>query len=367
MNTPNLKDFEEKCRRVRGYLESNGYDTMILGRRDNFAWFTYGGDNKIFRTSDIGFGLLVITREKVTLVAHIMDAARITDDELPGLPVEVEAIKWFEPSREETAMRIAEGRVVSDYPIEGADARLKDIVALHTPYTPWEVERYAEIGALSDAQYLEIAQAIRPGMTELEVEALMLEVFGREAMMPKVLLVGSDERIAKYRHPSASGKKIEKLVLIHAAPDKMGMHSIITRMLYFGDTLPEDLAYRYDLCNRLQASTFSMMKPGNLHLPILEERKKILAEEGLSGEYELHFPGCTTGYYVGDNIPILGNEPIIDTMCYDWFITITGAKIEELSMATPEGGKLLSTGGGWPTTEYKVGNYTCRLPAIMMR
>ncbi len=367
MNVPSLKDFEEKCRRVRAYLDESGYDALIIGRRDNFAWFTFGGDNKIFRSSDIGFGLLVVTREKVTLVAQYMDAARIMDDELGGLPIEAEVLKWFELSREEAALRIAKGRAAADYPIGGADCRFEDVLALHTPYTEWEVERYAQVGRLNDALYLEVANGIKPGMTEQQAEALLMGVFGREAMIPKVLLVGSDERIGKYRHPNASNKKIEKLLLLHAAADKFGLHANITRMVYFGDALPPELERRYELLNRCQASAFSMLTPGALHSRILEARKKLLAEEGMEHEFELHYPGMTTGYFVGSGAPFAEDTPVVDTTCYDLFITVTGAKVEELSMARPGGAKVLSTGGGWPLKRYAAGGYSCELPVILMR
>jgi Xaa-Pro aminopeptidase len=367
MNVPDIKDFKEKCRRVRNFLDENGFDAMILGRRDNFAWFTYGGDNKIFRSSDIGFGILVIKKDSITLVAQTMDAARIMDDELSGLPIECISLKWFEESREEKAIKIAGDKVVSDYPIKGADCRFEDIVSLHLPYTPWEVIRYEEVGALNDRLYAQVADQIKPGMTEQYVESIVMQVFGEHVMIPKVLLVGSDERIAKYRHPNASDKKIEKLLLFHTAADKYGMHAVISRMVYFGDKLPIDIEKKYELLNRCQASTFSMLKPGGRFAPMLEARKAILAEAGMLNEFDNHLPGAFTGYFIGGCGPVIANEKIVDTMCFDWFMTVTGAKVEELSMATPAGGRVLSVSGAWPVKEYSVGDYKCQLPQILLK
>lgn len=365
MRETNRNDFEEKKRRVHEYLQKNGYSAMILGRRDNFAWFSFGGDNKLFRSMDIGFGLLVITMKQVYLVAQYMDSDRMMEDELPGLDIEQVTLKWFEQSREEKAVELAGGgRVVSDYPMTGADCKFREILDLHLPYTPWELERYREVGAINDNLYAQFAEAVHPGMTERQVEAMMLEAFGARHMSPKVLLVGSDERIAKYRHPSPSEKKIEKLLLIHAAADCFGMHANVTRMISFGDP-DEKTEAAYECLNRCLASACSLLVPGRKHDAILEARKAIFVQEGIPQEFELHYPGATTGYYVGDPAAILENSFIRDTMCYDWFITMRGAKVEELCMARPGGAEVLSVTGAWPTKEYAVGDYRCRLPVIL--
>lgn len=35
MNKPDFKEVTDKIKRVRKYLDENGYDTMIIGRRRN--------------------------------------------------------------------------------------------------------------------------------------------------------------------------------------------------------------------------------------------------------------------------------------------------------------------------------------------
>jgi Xaa-Pro dipeptidase len=52
---------------------------------------------------------------------------------------------------------------------------------------------------------------------------------------------------------------------------------------------------------------------------------------------------------------------------YDWFITITGAKVEELGINTDKGRELLSVTGKWPTKEYKFNGQNFNVPQILMR
>jgi len=368
MNTCKIKDYNEKLGRLRAYMSGKGFGHVILARRDNFAWLTGGGDNKIFRSSDIGFGILVVSQDRVTFIAQYMDMARIRDDELNGFDMETITLRWQDPSREETALAICKGmRTAGDFDLKGAENVQGELVRLHFPLTDYDMERYAEVAGLFDRLLKNVADRIRPGMTEHEIEADILYEYAKECATPKVLLVGSDERIAKYRHPNASDKKVEKLVLMHPAAEKWGLHANITRMVYFGDKLPEELDRKYELLNRIQAQTVSMLRPGVRYHEILDERKKIFAAYGCEDEFMNHYPGATAGYFIGSAQPIIDNEEIMDRMVYDWFITVAGAKVEELSVSGHDGGKVLSAAGAWPLKEYAWQGKTYKLPVILLK
>ena len=367
MNQTNLQDFKEKLKRVRAYMTDKNYDGMVIGRRDNFAWITFGGDNKVFRCSQEGASLLLITDDKVYLCGYTMDADRVMDEELEGLDIVKMEVKWFECSPAQKIAAFMDGkRIISDIHYEGWTENNKDIIYMQTPYTLYEKKRYKEVGAAIDRLFAAVADQIKPGMTEQEIAAIAAGLFEKEKMTVKVLLVGSDERIAKYRHPIPSDKKVEKVVLLHVASDKFGMHGNITRMICFGE-VPKQLEQDYDLLNRCMASTFSMLKPGMRYRPILEKRIEILKQENKEFEMELHFPGAFTGYNIGDSEPVIENETIREDMCFDWFMTVTGAKVEELAMTAEGGAEVLSVAGYWPTKVYKAGCYACELPVILVK
>ncbi|MGI5919393.1 MAG: M24 family metallopeptidase [Christensenellales bacterium] len=367
MNKPNPQDFAYKKERLRAYMQQNGFDAAILARRDSFTWFTFGGDNKIFYNTDTGFGLLAVTMDAVYLIAQVMDIDRIYDDELYGLDIEKIGIRWYDPSREDTALKLLSGkRIVSDIPLAGAECRFKEIVALQTPYTPWEIARYREVGRMCDAMLKDIADSVRPSMREQDIAGMILHEYAKVYSVPKVLLVGSDDRIAKYRHPNPSNKRVERVVLLHPAADIFGMHANITRMLCFGEP-PKELVQKYDLLNNILAMTCAHLRPGARYDALLHERRRMLKEAGMEQEYYNHYPGATTGYYFGSSQPIIDNEEIVDTQCFDWFLTVTGAKVEELVMATPNGGEVLSAAGVWPLKRYVYGDFSVNLPALYIR
>lgn len=367
MNPQRKADFEEKLRRLRSYMERNGYGAAILGRLDNTAWLTGGGDFKVLRCTETAFGVLLVTPERVTLVAQYMDIDRIFDDELIGLPVEKASLMWFEESREEKAMQLAGNvRVVSDLPIDGADYRILDLFWLHYPLTDYDISVMKDAAEQCDRMIHEIALNIEPGMTEKQIEAKIVSRYAEADMFTKVVLVGSDERLLKYRHPNASGKRVEKIVLLHPAACYRGIHINSTRMVSFGD-IPQKLKEDYDLLNLLETQTMSLMRPGIRFRDILKERKRLLTEYGRGGEADLHYPGALTGYLLASAQPYLEDRMFTDRMSMDNFVTVSGAKVEEVSISGENGAELISAGYSWPTKTYCYEDNTYYLPTILQR
>lgn len=369
MNIPDILEVKEKERRVKEFFDKTGYEAMIIGRQDNFAWYTCGGNNRVVITWDNGFTYLVITREKTYGIAHVMDGPRVFDEELKGLDIEPVFLRWYEESYAEKAVQLVKGlKTISDVPVEGAVLAPSEIYKLHFPLTEKEIEKCRQIGNITDGVLKKVADGIKPGMSEHEIEAMFLYEYGRRNMTPEVLLVGSDERIAKYRHPNPSDKKVGKLVLLHPAVKKWGLHANVTRMLYFGDRLPEAIERKYDAACMVETAAVSMCIPGTKFSDILEVEKKIYKETGFEEEWRNHFQGGTTGYALCDTG--LCKDPVNKVsinQAYDWFITITGVKAEELSINTANGREIISAAGNWPVREYTYNGQSFKVPQILLR
>jgi len=368
MSSAAREDFKEKLGRVRSFLAETGRGAIVIGRRDNFAWFTSGGDNTVVRNSEYGFSILVITTHSVFHVAQTMDGPRILDDELSGLDVEPVFLRWYEHSREQRAAELVKGlKAVSDVPLAGADFLPKEIVQLHCPLTASEIEKCRTLGRKTEEIIARVAASVKPGMREREVEGMFLSEYAAEGISCDVLLIGSDERIAKYRHPCASDKTIKNLVLLHPAVRKWGLHANVTRMVYFGDRIPSDLAARYEAACRIEAAAVLLCVPGQKFSGILEVEKRIYAETGFTEEWRNHYQGGITGYVLADPTLCMDPEAVVGpNQAFDWFITITGAKVEELSISGPRP-ELFSARGAWPLKTYEYGGVELQLPQILRR
>lgn len=369
MNATDIMEVKEKTNRIYEFFNKTGYEAMIIGRRDNFAWYTCGGDNRVLATTELGFTVLVITKEKVYGIAHTMDGPRVFDEELEKLEIEPVFLKWYESGLAEKAVQFIKGKkALSDIPVDGAEYSPEKIYCLHCPLTEKELEKCRWVGEKIEEIISNVANETKPGMTEYDIQAMLLYEFGRYDLITDNLLVGSDERILKYRHPVPTDKKVARFVLLHPAVNKWGLHANITRMVYFGDKVPYDILEKYDVANILEAAAISMCIPGEKFSRIFDVRKELLKQYGFENDWEYHFTGGTTGYLLCDACVCSKPEATVSlNQTYDWFITLPGIKVEELSANTSKGREILSVTGKWPVKDYSFNGMTFKLPEILMK
>jgi Xaa-Pro aminopeptidase len=368
MNRSELKEGQIKTTRVLDFLEKNGYDALLIGRKDNFAWFTSGGSNEVVRSTEGGFAILLITRTETRMIAHVMDGQRILDEELNGWDVEYVPLRWYDGSLLDKAAQLIKGmKVLSDVDCRGAVCDQKAVQSMHFPLTDGEVQKLRKLGAITDEILRSAANEIQPGMTELEIAGMLIGEYKRLGLGCDVLLIGSDERVSKYRHPVPTGKKVQTHVLLHPAIYGWGLHANVTRQVYF-DGVPQDIEKKYEAACVIQAASIAMCVPGRKFTEILETQKRLYGEFGYAEEWRNHFQGAITGYMLAD--PTMSLDPdarIASHQAYDWFVTITGVKCEELSLNTGNSREVCSAAGHWPTKRYSFDSQTFELPQILIR
>jgi len=290
------------------------------------------------------------------------------DEEMQNLDAEYIPLRWYEEPIGERAVKLAGAKPVSDTQITGSQNRLRDIYDLHFPLTQAEMERLKKIGAISDLILNKVANEIKPGMVDYEVEAMLLYEYAKQNIQCDVLLIGTDDRIYKYRHPSPSGRKLGNYVLLHPAVRSGGLHCNITRSVYFGDSLPKEIEKAYSAVSQIEVYCMSMCHTGNRWSDILEGQKKMLKELGFEDEWKGHYPGGRTGYFVCQaDLSMDRENKIMNNEAYDWFITVTGAKVEELAINHDGVITLCSHSGNWPGRKITVNDFTLDVPQIMMR
>lgn len=342
---------------------------MILERQDDFAWYTGGSSNQVVIGTEIGFGLLLITRKQTFLVAQVMDGPRIMEEELSGISIEPVFVRWYEKSRRDKAAELAKGmRVIADVPVPGADYQLGAIQALHYPLTGSEICKCRRLGVLTDEVLAKVSWEIKPGMSELDVEALLLYEYRKHDMSAAVILVGADDRICKFRHPTPSHRKIQRFVLIHSAVRKDGLHANVTRMVHFGAQIPHDTLDRYEAACKVEAAAICHCVPGTRFCDILEQQKQAYQGYGYPEEWRNHFQGGITGYLLVDSTQCLDQQAkVVANQAFDWFVTITGVKVEELTLTTSQGPEVVSMSGLWPAKEYEANGRRILLAQILLR
>lgn len=368
MHQPDQAEVRQKLDRIRAYIEQRGLTGVVLARKDNFSWLSCGGNNGVVVPDQEGVGAFVVTKERLYLVAQVMDGQRLLDEELAGMEVDYVPLHWYEGSRIGKAVEIAGKASAADVPADGARYILPDVYSLQYPLTENEIRKLRWAGKRVEEAITQTAREIRPGMVDYEAEAILLSALAKNNIHCDVLLIGTDERIFRYRHPSPSGAKLGKYVFLHPAAKYEGLHVNVTRSIYFGDSLPNSIERPYRTAMDVEAACIASCVPGKRWCDILKMQKSMLAQRGYPEEWRNHFPGGRTGYSVCEcGFSLSADRSIVDRECYDWFITVTGAKVEELSLNAGGKHEVLSSAGNWPVRRYEIDKEVIDLPDVLLR
>lgn len=367
MHQPDLTEVRQKLDRIRAYMEQHGLTGVVIARKDNFSWLSCGGNSCVVVPDQEGVGAFVVTKERLYLVAQVMDGQRLLDEELGGMEIDYVPLHWYEGSRIRKAIEIAGKTPAADVPADGAQYILSDLYSLQYPLTENEIRKLRWAGKKVDEVLRQTAHEIQPGMVDYEAEAILLSKFAKINIYCDVLLIGTDERIFRYRHPSPSGAKLGRYVFLHPAARYEGLHINVTRSIYFGDSLPDEIQRPYRTALDVEAACISSCIPGKYWCDILEMQKSMLRQRGYPEEWRNHFPGGRTGYSVCEcDFSLSTERRIVDKECYDWFITVTGAKVEELSQNIAGKHEVLSSTGNWPVRRYEINKEVIDLPDVLL-
>jgi hypothetical protein len=298
-----------------------------------------------------------------------MDGRRIAEEDMRGMGYELVELKWYEKSITETVLRLVTGKkAVGDIVLPGVDFQSDAFCALHYPLTLKEIDRYRWLGRKMEEIFRKVADEIRAGQTEKEIEAMFISYAAADGIREIVGIIGSDDRISKYRHCVASDKKVEKLVLLAPAVKKWGLTLPITRIVCLDGHVPNETAHKYDAACRIEAQTMAMCRAGARFTEILQAQKDQYRTTGYPEEWRNHFQGGITGYIVNDATKCMDTASVIcDCQTFNWYITITGVKVEETVLSTSEGVEILTSTGLWPVKRYEADGKAFDLPQILVK
>jgi len=362
-----LCDAEKKQARVRAYLEKNDLDGVVITTREHFAWVTGGGDNHVTFPTNIGFGAVVITRHKKYLVAHTMDAKRLMEEQIDEQGYEMVEMRWFEGDIRAKAKDLAGKRVGSDTAFSGCKDIYMDLVDMHYPMTDLEVARIRWLATLTDDIFSALGRTVYPGMTEKDIESKLWNLHTINGLAVDGMIVGSDDRCFKYRHPIATKKPLKRYLMLHSVARKWGLHCNLTRFVHFGK-LSDEIEMVYRCATNIEARIFKIIEPGMKFSQILENQKKWYAEFGFENEWKNHFQGGPTGYVIADGGRSLTDKLVQVNQPYEWFITVTGTKTGELSLLTEDGLEISSfMNSSWPGRKVRAGSSDIFVPDILIR
>jgi Xaa-Pro dipeptidase len=267
---------------------------------------------------------LLVTRGNTVVITQNIEAARLAEEELEGLDVEVVAVPWWEPGaiEAEAVRRLQAG----DRPARDADLEL-ELSRIRSVLSPGDRDRLTDLGRNARHAIDAALAAVRPGMSEDDVVA---ELLGRlPGVRVPVVLAAADERIARYRHPVPGQTQIRTRLMLVLVAERWGLHVALTRIREL-EAPTGDLARRIDAVRAVQTAMHAATRPGATFGDVVAVAQATYAEAGFPDEWRDHHQGGSIGYQPRERVAVPNDPTPIDSgMAFAWNPSIAGAKEED--------------------------------------
>jgi Xaa-Pro aminopeptidase len=363
----NTDEFAVKRQRIAGLLETHRLGGLVLGRSSSWSWATCGREANIATNSESAFAALLFTQRRDYLLADRIEMPRLLAEEIGELPFEPVEYPWHEPGRRaELAADLAGGSIGADIALAGARPLLAESAALRFDLTPEEHERFRALGQTTGAAVEAAARAVVPGMSEMEIAALLANETFRRAAVPVVTLIAVDDRVQRFRHPPATTHKLERYAMLVLCARRHGLVASATRLVHFGP-LPDNLRDRAPRCARVDAAVLAATRPGATLGQVFGQLQAAYAAVGFPEEWRDHHQGGLAGY---ENREVVGTPsadlPVHAGQAYAWNPSIAGVKSEDTILVRDDDFEVLTATGDWPQYEVDLAGRVVARPAILV-
>ncbi len=352
-------------------MASSHYDAVLFATDQNFAWLGCGAADLVDHSNEMGrsFANLVVTESAHYLVASNIETPRLLAEEVGGLGFEAVEYPWTQGSADPTiAQLIGQGRrIASDVDFPGGVNEASRLGLLRTPLSEIELDRFRSLCAASARAMDAAVSAVQPGMSELDIQAAAGHEVLRQGAFPTLILVGTDDRISRYRHPIPTEAVLDRYCMVVICAQRWGLVSSLTRLVHFG-RFPEELQRRYDALLAVEHALISATRSGRRLQEVFDSGRRAYADAGFPGEEEKHFQGGTCGYYGREQelAPSVAYK-VQEGEVFAHNPSITGVKVEDTILTRRGEYEVLTKIEGWPSREVTVDGLTLRRPEVMIR
>ncbi|MDO4478800.1 MAG: M24 family metallopeptidase [Lachnospiraceae bacterium] len=361
------EELKVKFGRVRDLMAKEDLDAVILGRVHNFYWITGGKGDMVDRSTGDAAAKIMITKDKAYAICNSSEMYRVFDEELTDGTFELIGFKWHEDEAEVVKQYVDLSRVGSDQGCYGT----RNIEALINPLryvlTPAEEARMAEIGPVA-AQILEDSvRDIMPGETEMQAAGRCAGRLVAAGFAVPVMLVASDERLLKYRHPLPTDKKIEKCAMIAICAQKYGLTISISRIVSFGP-LSDEIKAKYEALLKIDSTYILNTLPGVEAREVLAKGYAAYDAAGYEADYHLHHQGGALGYFCRDYCTTPRHTDVVmEHQGFSWNPTIAGVKLEDTYVIKADTQDIVSYTGTWVYRDVTIDGKTIKRPDILIK
>lgn len=357
------QSFERKLQRLRTYLATQNKDWLQLVSQRSLAWLT-GMRTFINFASVDGCAEIWVSQDDVVLVANNIEAQRLVDEELHGLPVQLHAHAWFQGEERHALWRsVAADKKLTEHDVGPELLRDQSIL------DAWEQAQLRQLATETRTAVETVAREVQRGETEFTVAGKLASGLWERGIEPVVVLVAADERAFARRHPLPTSKTIDRYVMLVVCGRSNGLVVSVTRAVHFG-AVPELLRNRQHVAGFVDATAIAASRAGTTLGAVLAKVQAAYAAQDCDGEWQHHHQGGLTGYLSRTRLATPGDTwTLAAGMAVAWNPSVAGSKSEDTCLVTTGEAEILtaSPAATWPSTTYTIDGQSLARPDILVR
>lgn len=321
-------ELDAKQARLTALMDQNGWEAILLSRHENLAWATAGRVEARVGPVETAVCSLLITRAgKRYCIAPNNEAARLAAEEFAALDYQPSLYPWQSGNPCDIAHKIAGPEVGSDAAHAGFYPA--SLTPLRTPLLPSEVERFRALGSAVAASTTRVLKTLAPGVTEDEMAARIAADLLVQHITPTVLLMGTDERIFRYKHAVPRAGVLKNYGMLNLCARKNGLAISITRFVHFGK-MAAGLAANFERAAAINAALLHATRAGATSAALYAVAARGYADAGLPDEINQHHQGGPCGYLERDWVATPTGTQVVDPVqAFAWNPSLQGAKAED--------------------------------------
>lgn len=355
------EEWNNKVNKVRNLLEKEGLSGLLITKGVNFTWLT-GGRPYINLLMEGACAQIWVDAKKVVLISNNIEAQRLIEEELKGLPVETRSHLWWKgKSPNELAGDLAEGKPWK------TDDQISEFASLRWTLNENEVARYRNLGKDGAMLLEKIAKELQPGDSEIDIARKIRREGLAIGIEAPVCLVATDERCFLRRHPLPTEKPLDKLAMLVISGLRDGLYLSLTRMVHLG-TPNEELLARHRAVLQVEAVMLAATQAGAIAEEVFAVTQKAYEKAGFADQWQFHHQGGLAGYQSREYRIQPGNkEQFQISQAFAWNPTIAGVKSEDTVLIGDDQLEILSASQSFPTLEVKAEGKTFLRPDLWVR
>jgi len=322
-------ELEAKHQKLVEWIRAQGLEGVLIRRNENVAWVTGGAvEVRVLTPAETGVASLLITATgKRYYFTTENEAPRLNAEAFGTLDFEPVLFPWYADDTFPTAQRLAGVQLGSDTP--GPGLIPVNLYPLREALSETEMARYRWLGEETAAATVESLHQVEPGLSEYDLEAITAANLLRRGILPSVYLYAVDDRIYKYKHAAARGRRLKQYAMLNLCSRKWGLAISITRFIHFGE-LPAELAVRFQSAAQVNAALLDATRVGATSAELFRVAQAAYAAEGFPGEEQFHHQGGPTGYGEREWLATPdGTQTVVNNQAFAWNPSIRGGKAED--------------------------------------